>query len=123
MRIIIENIVGLFRFIGLLFSVLILPSKSRSREGIDYRPEIDNPDKYEALLGQPSGPLCPIETKFCPRCHVALCQVSRTKQGIQIIQHGKVLVTVGGNVTVTRDGRETTGFPVKCPSGHIVRIE
>jgi len=112
-----ENIVGLFRFICLLFSSFVFTSRRRDREtegrGVQ--------GKYEALIG-PSEPLVPTEIKFCPRCHTPVAQVRRTKEGMQIIRQGKLLVTVG-NVTITKDGQAMRGFPLRCPNGHTVRIE
>jgi len=108
-----ENVVGLFRFAGLLFSLFIPapnPNKTR-KEG----------DKYSAIIG-PSVPLIPTEPKFCPRCHALVAQVRHTRQGTEIIQRGRVLVTVGSNVTM-QDGKEVKGFPIRCPNGHQVRVE
>lgn len=116
MKAIKRNIVGLLRFIGILFSVFILPRKPEK--------EVETPDeqdKYESMIG-PSKPLIPIETKFCPKCHRPVAQIRHTKQGTEIIQNGKVLVMVG-NVTTKVGDKETKGFPIRCPNGHIVRIE
>lgn len=112
-----ENIVGLFRFICLLLSSFVFRPSRRDREteGRGVR------GKYEALIG-PSEPLVPTEIKFCPRCHAPVAQVRRTKEGMQIIRQGKLLVTVG-NVTITKDGQAMRGFPLRCLNGHTVRIE
>ena len=124
MKVIRNNIVGLFRFIALLFSVFILPSRRIGWEEVGHSLETpDEYEKYKALVGGPSEPLVPTETVFCPKCHVAVTQVRHTVQGTEIIQHGKVLVTVGGNVTITKNGQEMKGLPMRCPNGHIVRIE
>jgi len=118
MKAIKRNIVGLFRFMGLLFLMLIpVPRRTKPRRE-SLREERD---KYEAIIG-PSEPLTVAETKFCPRCHVPVAQVRHTKQGTEIIQNGRVLVTVGSNVMIGKDGKETMGFPIRCPNGHTVRI-
>lgn len=117
MKAIKRNIVGLFRFIGLLFSLFIPAPKPGKPRTESLRVE---QDKYEAIIG-PSKPLIPTGTKFCPQCHVPVAQVRHTKRGTEIIQNGKVLVTVGSNVTI-QDGKETRGFPITCPNGHKVRI-
>lgn len=124
MKAIIRNMVGLFRFMGLLF-LLIIPVPRTAKPRTKTPQEWDKPrdqDKYEAIIG-PSKPLIPTETVFCPKCHALVCLLSRTREGIQIIQNGKVLVTVGGNIITTVDGKETKGFPIRCPNGHTVRIE
>ena len=118
MKAIKRNIVGLFRFTSLLFS-LFIPRRSKPR----IEPLRDEKgDKYAGIIG-PSKPLIPTETKFCPQCHVPVAQVRRTKRGTEIIQNGKVLITVGANVIVGKDGKKKTGFTIRCPSGHTVRIE
>lgn len=128
MKVIRDNIVGLFRFVILLFSVFLLPTRKRDLRQRD-SPETPSEEGtserkiYETLLGSPSEPLLPAETKFCPICHFLVARVRHTKRGTEIIQHGKVLVTVGGNVTIAKDGKRITGFPIKCPNGHTVRIE
>ncbi len=112
MKAIRENIVGLIRFIGLLCSMFIAV----------IRPKLTNDsDKYRAILGHDSEPLAPTETIFCPKCHVGAGQVRRTKQGTEIIQNGKVPITVGSNVII-EDGKKMRGFPISCPNGHTVRI-
>lgn len=116
MKAISENMVGLFRFIGVLFSVFILPRKQVLETP-------DEQDKYQEILGQPTVPLIPTEAKFCPECHALVCQIRRTKRGTQIIQSGRVLITAGSITTVKKDGKETRGFPMRCPNGHTVRIE
>ncbi|MBA7676953.1 hypothetical protein ES703_85199 [subsurface metagenome] len=118
MKAIKRNIVGLLRFIGLLFP-LFLPAPRPSK------PRIETPqkwDKYVGIIG-PSEPLTVAETKFCPKCHQPVCQVRRTKQGVEIIQNGRVLVTVGSNIMISKNGKKETGFPIRCPNGHTVRIE
>lgn len=119
MKAIKRNIAGLFRFIGLLFSLFIPAPRPNAP-----RPETlrEEEDKYEAIIG-PSEPLTVVETRFCPKCHQPVCQVRRTKQGVEIIQNGRVLVTVGGNIMISKNGKRETGFPIRCPDGHTVRIE
>lgn len=118
-----ENIVGLFKFIGLLCSMLI-PVKRSSKPTTVYPQESKGlSDKYKAILGHDSVPLTPIETKFCPKCHVATAQLRRTKRGTEIIRNGRTIITVGSNVVIGKDGKEKRGFPIKCPNGHVVRIE
>jgi len=171
MKIIKDNAVGLFRFLGLLFSLFILPSRTqrseiahekssithvgeatdnnrcphckqdhncdycddwhycncgywwKAREGRIVKDSYEGheQDKYESIVG-PSVPLIPTETVFCPKCHVLVAQVRHTKHGTEIIQNSKVLVIAGSNVTI-QDGKEIKGFPIRCPNGHIVRIE
>ena len=118
MKAIKRNIVGLFRFTVLLFS-LFIPAPRPGKPRLETLRE--EGDKYEAIIG-PSEPLTVAETKFCPRCHVPVAQVSHTKRGTEIIQNGRVLITVGSNVMIGKDGKETTGFPIQCPNGHTVRI-
>lgn len=150
MKAIKRNIVGLFKFICLLFC-FSLPAPRRTpkthqglydlarleahwarvallrasllaslpRSGPTLREE---GDKYAGVIG-PSVPLIPAETKFCPQCHIAVAQVRYTKRGTEIIQNGKVLLTVGGNVIISATGKESTGFPIRCSNGHIMVIE
>lgn len=173
MRVVRDNIVGLFRFVGLLSSVIMFPLRKRgaqrsrgleatrihigevtdnkqcphcnqmhtcdycddwhycdcgywwkTRENEIVKDFYEDPkqDKYKSIIGSPSEPLIPTETKFCPKCHVPVAQVRHTKRGTEIIQHGKVLVTVGSNVII-QNGKRIKGFPFECPNGHTVRIE
>ena len=114
-------------FLKLLFRTFVLPSRKRDWKQEDYATKATETaeitEKYKTLVGGPSEPLSPAETKFCPRCHVAVAQLRRTNRGTEIIQHGKVLVTVGNNVLTTKDGKEMRGFPLRCPNGHTVGIE
>jgi len=115
-----RNIVGLFRFIILLFS-LFRPVPRPNKPRVEWDKPQDQ-DKYAALIG-PSQPLIVGKTVFCPKCHVPVAQVRHTKHGTEIIQNGRVLVTVGSNVMIGKDDKKTTGFPIQCPNGHTVRIE
>lgn len=118
MKAIKRNIVGLLKFTGLLFLMIIPVSRTS-------KPRIETPqkrDKYEAIIG-PSEPLPVAETKFCPQCHVAVAQVRHTKRGTEIIQNGRILATVGSNVIVGKGGKDKGGFPIRCPNGHTVRVE
>ena len=122
MKVIKDNIVGLFKFMVLLCRTF-MPHKQRERVQDTRSPEAEDiSGKYEALVG-PSEPLVPTETVFCPKCHVVAAQIRRTSRGTEIIQHGRVLVTVSGTRTVTKEGRTVTGFPIQCPHGHTVVIE
>lgn len=124
MRAIERNIVGLFKLSGLLFTLILPRRPERLQERQDKRRESQHEqDKYMSIIKQPSVPLIPTEAKFCPTCHRLVCQLRQTKRGTQIIQNGKVLVTVGVNIITTVDGKEEKGFPIRCPNGHIVRIE
>lgn len=116
--------ISLFRFILILIG-LIIPYKRETRvtqmpvnnehfdEGYD--------NKYNSMIGL-NIPLIPTEPLFCPICHVLVAKLRRTKDGVQIIKGNTVLVTVGGNVTVTHDGRVSKGFPIRCSNGHIVEV-
>ncbi len=119
MKVIIENIVGLYRFIALLLSFFV-PTPKHDRQGVK-RLVKEHEDKYVGIIG-PSEPLIPTETKFCPKCHAAVAQVCHSERGTEIIQHGKVLITVGSIMT-TQGGKKLRGFPFRCPNGHTVRIE
>jgi len=114
-----ENMVGLFRFIILLF-LLLLPVPRGSKRRIETLRDKDSA-KYEGIIG-PNIPLIPTEPKFCPKCHALVAQVRHAKDGTEIVQRGRVLVTVGSNVTM-QGGKEVKGFPIRCPNGHTVRIE
>ncbi len=67
MKAIKRNIVGLFRFIGLLF-LMIIPVPRRTKLRIKTQQEWDKPrepDKYAGIIG-PSEPLTVAETNSAP---------------------------------------------------------
>jgi len=123
MRAIKRNIVGLLKFSGLLFTLILPRRPEKLQEGQGKGESQQEQDKYMNIIKQPSVPLIPTETVFCPKCHVPVAQVRHTKQGTEIIQNGKVLITVGANIIAGKGGREAKGFPIRCPNGHTVRIE
>lgn len=129
MKTIVANIVGLLKFILLIFTTFFLPAPRRERPApirSDFKTEEDYQkefEKYRNLVGESEELLGGIETKFCPKCHVPVTQFRRTEKGLQIIKGNKVTVTIGNNVTVRAGGKEERGFPMRCPNGHSVRIE
>jgi len=121
-----ENLIGLLSFLPILLG-LFLPFKSKPIEPQFKMPEspgqLNSKDsKYDALIG-PSEPLLPTEPVFCPKCHVLAANIRRTKEGIQIVQNNKALVTIGANVIIRRAGKAKTGFPIRCPNGHTVEVQ
>lgn len=119
------NVVGLGRFLYLLTTLLIprrYKSPSDTKGMKETKEELDK--KYDYLMGLRSLEVIGgIETKFCPQCHAPVAQFRRTKQGVQIIRDGKVMLTFGNNVTISIGGKEQRGFTISCPNGHTVRIE
>lgn len=120
MKVIRENLVGLFRFTGAL-SALIVPHRSPRRRA--KKPGRQEHSKYDRLIGPSVKLIAPDESKFCPKCHVLVAQLRHTDKGTQIIQDGRVRLTFAGNITRGKDRREERGFPITCPNGHRVRIE
>ncbi len=127
MRVIRENLVGLFKFLFILLGILFpfrlkreRPSQTRYRKETSREEPVNH--KYASFIG-PSEPLIPTEPCFCPKCHVLVASLRRTKEGIKIIQNNRVLVTVGGNFTTSEGGKVRTGFPMKCPNGHTVEVQ
>ena len=66
-------------------------------------------------LKQSSVPLLPAIPHFCSVCHMLVANTRKTDRGMQIIQNGKVLVTI--------KGKETSDFPISCPNGHKVVLK
>lgn len=122
MKVIRDNILGFLKFVWLLCSMFV-PIRMSLRP-VAVCEETDNKEtKYRNIVGHKSEPLiAPSETKFCPKCHVAVAQLRRTKDGIQIVRNGVALVTFGSNLII-QNGKEVRGFPINCPNGHVVRIE
>lgn len=57
---------------------------------------------------------------FCNKCHRLVTYYTSTKDGIQVFMGGKPIGAIWrGNIVVDIDGKQTTGFPIKCPIGHL----
>jgi len=58
-----------------------------------------------------------METIFCPKCHKEVCQIRQGENGTEIVQDGKVLLSLG-NV----DFLANNSVILKCPDGHDVPV-
>lgn len=119
-----ENLTGLLRFAGLLIKSSKKVEQAPRGVQSEHIPPGPGIHKYDGLLHQPSmeylGGTVPY---FCPVCHCLVCHTRRTRQGTQIIRNGRVQITVKGNMATDSEGKQRNGLALKCPRGHIVRIE
>lgn len=113
------NVIGLGKFLRILTTTFLIP-KVRHSYKPETKEELDK--KYNNFMGPSVEVIGGVETAFCPKCHAPVAQLRRTKQGVQIIRDGKVMLTFA-NVTINAGGKEQRGFPINCPNGHTVRIE
>ena len=106
MKAIIENLTGLANFLRLLVRAFLVPHRRQPRP---------------APRGSSAELVGGLESLFCPKCHVLTARVRQTGNGTEIFQNGRRII-VANNITMGKNGKRQTGFPISCPNGHAVRI-
>jgi hypothetical protein len=53
---------------------------------------------------------------FCPKCHKPAAQIKRTEEKVEVLQNGKVLLSLSAQSRGVKIG-------TKCPDGHHVDVE
>jgi len=109
---------GILMIFGMLFG-----GRGQSEIATHNKGDLPDATKYDNMLGQPTAEIVSgIQPVFCPECHQLVAYTRKTNRGLEIFQDGKKLVTVGGNVSISANGRRQSGLPFKCPAGHRVMI-
>lgn len=115
---IVENVVGLARFLSIVFSLLFLPRKRHVAE----RPVKPANGPLEEFIG-PTRPLIIAEPVFCPECHVQVCLKGKDNGGTVILDNHRNIIRISNLVVVGNGGKKEDGFSTKCPNGHKVVIK
>lgn len=108
--IITRNIVGLARFLFVIFSPPKRVKKQSSKE-----------NQLKKLIG-PTVSLTEAKPIFCSKCHSLVCWEGKENGDKVVVDNHKNVIRIS-NITIIGKNGEREGFPMRCPNGHEVLLK